>query len=66
MVAKRRMRETRIEVVSFIVVLCALKGSELDVFLDSKSVIVAIRKDLSRPDGLLGFLRGETCGKSCR
>jgi hypothetical protein len=55
MVAKRR-REMRIEVVSFIVVLCALKGPESDVFLDSKSVIAAIGKYLSRPDELLSLL----------
>jgi hypothetical protein len=45
MAARRRKREMRKEVVNFIVVVCVLKGSESDVFLDSNSVIAAIRKD---------------------
>jgi Fe-S cluster biogenesis protein NfuA len=44
MAARRRKREMRKEVVSFIAVVCILEGSESDVFLDSKRVTVAIKK----------------------
>ena len=48
MAARRRKREMRKEAVNFILMMCVLESSESEVFLGSKSVIVAIRKGFER------------------
>jgi hypothetical protein len=45
MAARRRKMEMRKGVVNFILMMCVLERTESEVFLGSKSVIVAIKKD---------------------